>query len=145
SEDGDYGKSAAGALARANIDVWLVDQRRTNLPPGSCEGGLADCSVMAEWDFDAYSQDALFALTLAKAAGYSEKPAVGGFSAGANAALATVNRAPGEFSGVFLYEGTFHTQDPTIQAHNDPICTALTGALAGGVVFDPSVLVLKLV
>src|SRR6187549_2064274 len=34
SERGGYGKSAAGELARAGYDVWLVDQRQTSLPAG---------------------------------------------------------------------------------------------------------------
>src|SRR5258708_739031 len=35
SETGQYAKSAAGELAQAGFDVWLVDQRRTHLPAGS--------------------------------------------------------------------------------------------------------------
>ncbi|MDF3064534.1 MAG: hypothetical protein K0R38_135 [Polyangiaceae bacterium] len=141
SEAGDYQKSAAGELAKAGYDVWLVDQRRTGLPVGACESGT-DCSAMAGWDFDTYSEDALFALELVKSDRPRGKPVIGGFSAGANAALATVNRAPGEFAGVFLYEGTFYNQDAAIAAHNDPICTNLEGALAGGALFDPSTAVL---
>jgi len=141
TETGEYAKSAAGELAKAGFDVWLVDQRRTRLPIGACESG-ADCSAMAHWDFDAYSQDALFALSLLKSFNPRQKPVIGGFSAGANAALATVNRAPREFAGVFLYEGTFFTEDPTIASHNDAICTTLEGAIAGGGLFDPSSAVL---
>ena len=141
SETGDYTKSAAAELAKDGYDVWLVDQRRTQLAPGSCESG-ADCSAMAGWNFQAYSDDALFALSLLKAENPYGKPVVGGFSAGANSALATVNRAPNEFAGVFLYEGTFYTQDPAIRAHNDTICTSLQGAIAGGGLFDPSSAVL---
>ena len=141
SETGQYAKSAAGELAQAGYDVWLVDQRATHLPAGSCESGT-DCSAMADWNFGAYSQDALFALSLLKSFSPRKKPVVGGFSAGANAALATVNRAPEEFAGLFLYEGTFFTEDPAIAAHNDPICTTLQGAIAGGALFDTSTPVL---
>ena len=138
SETGSYGKSAAGRLAESGVDVWLVDQRRTGLAPGSCESGAADCSVMLDWDFDTYSTDALFALSLVKARGGCEKPVIGGFSAGANTARATLNRAPREFAGVFLYEGTFFTEDATIRAHNDAACTTLDNALASGTPFDGS-------
>jgi len=141
SETGDYTKSAAGELAKAGYDVWLVDQRRTRLPVGACESGT-NCSAMAHWNFDAFSQDALFALSLLKSSNPRQKPVVGGFSAGANAALATVNRAPHEFAGAFLYEGTFFTEDPVIVAHNDAICTTLQGAIAGGAVYDPGSAVL---
>lgn len=141
SETGDYGKSAAGQLAKDGYDVWLVDQRATHLPPGSCES-TTDCSAMASWNFDAYSEDALFALSLVKESDPHHKPVVGGFSAGANAALATVNRAPKEFAGVFLYEGTFYNTDPAIAAHNDAICTTLEGAIGAGAVFDQTPMVL---
>src|SRR5258708_21719227 len=92
---------------------------------------------MAGWDDDAASADALFALSLIRTLHPWEKPVVGGFSAGSSAALATVNRAPDAFSGVFLYEGTFFTTDPSITAHNDPICTTLTNAIAGASFFYP--------
>jgi pimeloyl-ACP methyl ester carboxylesterase len=145
SESGGYAKSAAGRLAESDIDVWLVDQRRTGLAPGACESGSADCSVIGTWDFNAYSSDGLFALSLVKGTHPRKKPVIGGFSAGSNAALATLNRAPQEFSGLFLYEGTFFTEDPVIIAHNDTICTNLEGALAAGSVFDPSAAVYGLV
>ena len=144
SETHSYAESAAGRLAKDGFDVWLVDQRRTRLPPGSCESGT-DCSVMAGWDFDALSEDALFALALLKTHHPRKKPVVGGFSAGSNAALATVNRAPREFSGVFLYEGTFYTDDPDIATHNDGTCAALESAIDAGQVFDPSAAVPGLV
>jgi pimeloyl-ACP methyl ester carboxylesterase len=141
SEAGGYAKSAAAELAKVGYDVWLVDQRRTQLPAGACESG-ADCSAMAEWNFDAYSEDALFAASLMKASDPQHKPVVGGFSAGANAALATVNRAPSEFAGLFIYEGTFFTQDAAIRAHNDTICTNLEAAIGAGALFDPTPAVL---
>lgn len=144
SETGSYVESAAGRLAKDGFDVWLVDQRRTRLPPGSCETGV-DCSAMAGWDFDALTEDALFALSLIKARHPRKKPVVGGFSAGSNAALATVNRAPREFSGVFLYEGTFFTNDPDIAAHNAATCTTLEATIAGGGLFDASAAVPGLV
>ncbi|MGC4091026.1 MAG: hypothetical protein QM756_24755 [Polyangiaceae bacterium] len=137
SEAGGYGQSAAARLAESGVDVWLVDQRRTKLAPGSCESGAADCSALLDWDFNAFTTDALFALSLQKRQGCG-KPVIGGFSAGSNAALATINRAPGEFAGVFLYEGTFYTEDPTIRAHNDGACTQLETLLSQGVPFDPS-------
>jgi len=141
SETGEYAKSAAGELAKDGYDVWLVDHRRTGLAPGACESGT-DCSAMADWNFETYSDDALFALSLLKSENPFGKPVVGGFSAGANSALATVNRAPNEFAGVFLYEGTFYTNDPAIRAHNETLCTTLQGAIAGGGLFDPSSAVL---
>jgi pimeloyl-ACP methyl ester carboxylesterase len=137
SETEDYAKSAAAELAEAGVDVWLVDQRRTHLAAGSCESGV-DCSAIATWDNETVSQDALFALSLLKAYSPWEKPVIGGFSAGSSGALATVNRAPDEFSGLFMYEGTLYNKDPAIAAHNDPICTSLTSEIAAGTFADPS-------
>jgi hypothetical protein len=97
---------------------------------------------MAGWDNNAASEDALFALSLLKSVNPWHKPVVGGFSAGSTAALATVNRAPNEFAGVFLYEGTVYTKDPTIAAHNDGICTTLQSEIAAGALFDPTPMVL---
>ena len=136
-EDSKYEKSVAGRLARANFDVWLVDQRRSGLASGACESGEADCSVMAEWDFDAYATDALFAAALAGWTSPGRKPVVGGFSAGANTAMAAVNRAPGLFSGLFLYEGTFYSEDSTIVQHNQASCQMLEVALSEGSAYDP--------
>jgi pimeloyl-ACP methyl ester carboxylesterase len=137
SETGEYAKSAAGELAQAGFDVWLVDERHTGLAPGSCESSV-DCSAMAGWDNNAASKDALFALALLRSFDPWERPVLGGFSAGSSAALATINRAPDEFSGLFMYEGTLYTKDPTIAAHNDPICTTLQNETAAGTFFDPS-------
>jgi pimeloyl-ACP methyl ester carboxylesterase len=145
SEAGGYAKSAAGRLAESGIDVWLVDQRHTGLPAGACESGAADCSVMLDWNFDTYSDDALYALSLLRAEEPCNKPALGGFSAGANAALATLNRAPREFAGLFLYEGTFFTTDPTIAQHNAAICTDLESKLSHGIAYDASAAVPGLV
>jgi pimeloyl-ACP methyl ester carboxylesterase len=145
SETNEYGDSLAGRLARAGVDVWLVDQRRTGLAPGDCETGAADCSVLSEWDFDAFSSDALFATLLASLDNPGQRPILGGFSAGANAALATVNRAPHWFSGLFLYEGTFYSEDPAVIAHNQPICSTLEQAVANGTYYDPSAAVFSAV
>jgi pimeloyl-ACP methyl ester carboxylesterase len=138
TETNSYLGSAAGKLAMDGYDVWLVDQRRTKLTPGTCEQGAADCSVMADWDFDAFSSDGLLAVTMAQALHPTMKPVIGGFSAGANAALAVVNRAPHDIAGAFLYEGTFHTTDSVIAAHNLPICGQLETMLDAGTVYDPS-------
>jgi pimeloyl-ACP methyl ester carboxylesterase len=137
TETGDYAQSAAGRLAEDGYDVWLVDQRRTGLQPGACEQGTADCSVMADWDFSTLSDDGLLALSIVKTLHPSQKPVVGGFSAGANTALAVVNRAPHAISGVFLYEGSFFTEDASIIAHNAPICQQLEAALEAGQFYDP--------
>jgi pimeloyl-ACP methyl ester carboxylesterase len=138
AETGAYAQSVAGRLAADGYDLWLVDQRRSHLAPGTCEQGLADCSAMATWDFETLSNDGLLAVAMAKALNPTKKPIVGGFSAGSNAAMALINRFPNEVAGAFLYEGTFYTDDPTIMAHNGPICQQLETAIGNGNYYDPS-------
>jgi hypothetical protein len=138
TETGAYAQSVAGKLAKDGYDVWLVDERRTALAPGACEQGAADCSVMAEWDFNTLSDDGLLAMAIVKAFHPLRRPVVGGFSAGANSALAVVNRAPHAASGLFLYEGTFFTTDASIVSHNRPICQTLNAAIDAGQYYDPS-------
>jgi pimeloyl-ACP methyl ester carboxylesterase len=145
SDSGDYLNSAAGKLAMDGYDVWLVDQRRSKLAPGACEQGTADCGVMANWDFNTLSDDGLLTLAFVRALHPNKKPVVGGFSAGANAAIAVVNRAPNEVAGAFLYEGSFYTEDATIRAHNQPICESLETALNAGQYYDSSAQMYSLV
>ena len=40
SETGEYKNSAAGELAQAGYDVWLVDELLTNQTARSCESGV---------------------------------------------------------------------------------------------------------
>jgi hypothetical protein len=138
SETGHYADSLAGRLASDHYDVWLVDQRRSDLAPGSCESGAFDCSVMLDWDLYTYSSDALFAAALARSMNHGQKPVLGGFSAGSNVALATINRAPHFFSDLVLYEGTSYTEDPTISEHNLAACTTLESLIDSGLAYDPS-------
>jgi hypothetical protein len=96
---------------------------------------------MGEWDVDASVDDALLATKLARLFNPA-KPVIGGFSAGSSSALAAVNRAPHRFSGVFMYEGTFYTEDPAIIAHNTGACATLETAIDNGSFYDPSLAIL---
>lgn len=145
SENGEYEDSVAGRLASSRHDVWLVDQRKSGLMPGDCESGAFDCSVMLDWNTDTYVDDALVAATWAKWLSGGKKPVIGGFSAGSNNALATVNRAPHRFSGLFLYEGAFYTEDPVVIEHNTGACAQLEETLAAGVGYDPAMAVIPTV
>jgi hypothetical protein len=138
SESGSYAESAAGKLAADGYDLWLVGQRRTDLAPGACEQGTADCSVMADWDYRTMSDDGLLALSIVRTLHPERKPVVGGFSAGSTTTMALVNRAPHDISGAFMYEGTFYTEDPTIRNHNAPICQQLEAAIDAGQYYDAS-------
>ena len=142
SETSQYEDSVAGRLAKSRHDVWLVDQRRSGLQPGDCESGTVDCSVMLEWNTDTYVSDAMLAATWAHWLGGGKKPVVGGFSAGANNAIATINRYPHRFSGLFAYEGSFYSEDPVVIEHNEGACAQLETVLAAGVGYDPGMAVI---
>ncbi|HEY6724068.1 MAG TPA: hypothetical protein VI197_08545 [Polyangiaceae bacterium] len=144
SENSRYEDSLAGRLAESRHDVWLVDQRRSGLAPGDCESGAVDCSEMLEWNTDAYVSDALLVSTFAHLLS-GKKPVLGGFSAGANNAIATINRAPHRFSGLFVYEGSFYSEDPVVIEHNEGACAQLEDILAGGVGYDPTTGLIRLV
>lgn len=141
SESGRYVRSLAGRLARLNYDLWLVGERQTGLAPGDCESGV-DCSAIGEWNTQAYVDDAVFALSLLRGGDEEIKPAIGGFSAGSNMAMAAVNQMPDEFAGLMMYEGTYYTEDPVQIAHNQGMCSAITGLLDAGQLYDPSIAIL---
>lgn len=143
SETSRYEDSVAGRLATSRHDVWLVDQRRSGLQPGDCESAAVDCSVMLDWNTDTYVSDALLASSWARWLSGGEKPVIGGFSAGANNALATVNRAPHRFSGLFLYEGSFYSEDPVVIEHNEGACAQLEDTLAAGIGYDPAMTIIR--
>jgi pimeloyl-ACP methyl ester carboxylesterase len=140
-----YDDSFVARVARAGNDVWLVDNRTADLAPGSCESGAVDCSPMAEWGIDTGVEDALFVNKLVRFFHPSEKPVIGGYSGGSSAAIATVDKKPNLFSGLFMWEGTIYTADPAIRARNAAFCANDIAALAAGNIVDPSVQGFKLI
>jgi pimeloyl-ACP methyl ester carboxylesterase len=136
---GDYEDGFAQRLALAGYDVWLVDSRVSNVAPGGCESGSVDCSAMASWDQETGIADAMFARKLVTLAHPIRKPVIGGFSGGSSTAMATVNRHPNAFAGLFMWEGTLHSADPAIRARNAAFCAQDEALLADGVYFDPAV------
>ncbi len=138
SED-DYSDTYAARVANEGYDVWLVDSRGSTLPPGTCESGAVDCSVMGEWGIDLEVEDAMFVQRLVKTFHPAKKPVVGGLSGGSTTAIAAVNRHPSKFSGLFMWEGTVYTEDPAIHTRNAAFCAADEARMAAGNFVDPSV------
>jgi pimeloyl-ACP methyl ester carboxylesterase len=134
-----YDDSFVARLALAGNDVWLVDNRTAELPPGSCESGAVDCTPLADWGVDTGVDDALYVQKLVKFFHPFQKPVIGGFSGGSSAAMATIDRKPQLFAGLFMWEGTLYTADPAIRARNAAFCAADEAQLAAGVVVDPTV------
>ena len=139
SESGDYEAAFAPQVALAGYDVWLVDSRLAAADAGECESGAVDCSAMADWDQQTAVEDAMFAHLLVRAAHPSKKAVIGGLSGGSSTAMATVERHPQVFAGLFMWEGTLYTADPAIRARNAAFCAQDEALLADGVFFDPAV------
>jgi pimeloyl-ACP methyl ester carboxylesterase len=134
-----YADSFVARVAMAGYDVWLVDNRTVDLAPGSCESGAVDCSPLADWGIDTGVDDALYVQKLVRFFHPFKKPVVGGYSGGSSAAIASVDRRPELFAGLFMWEGTIYTADPAIRARNANFCAADNAALAAGNVADPAV------
>lgn len=139
SESGDYDAAFGPQVALAGYDVWLVDSRLAAADAGECESGAVDCSAMADWDQQTAIEDAMFAHLLVRAANPSRKAVIGGLSGGSSTAMATVERHPQAFAGLFMWEGTLYTADPAIRARNAAFCAQDEALLADGVFFDPAV------
>ncbi len=142
SDDGSYLDAFAPQLALTGRDVWLVDSRLAQADPGECESGAVDCSPMEGWGMDTAVSDALFVTHLART-GCGKKPVIGGLSGGSATALAAVNARPRRFSGLFLWEGTLLSDDPSILARNAAFCQDDEDALSAGIFYDGSVQIFK--
>ncbi len=136
---GAYADSFVARIAKAGYDVWLVEGRHSQLAPGSCESNAVDCSPMANWGVDTGIADAMFAQLLVRLHHPLKRPVIGGFSGGSSTAIATINRHPHHFSGLFMWEGTLYTNDPAIRARNADFCEDDEDLLDSGVYYDPAV------
>jgi pimeloyl-ACP methyl ester carboxylesterase len=136
---GDYEDSFGPQVALAGYDVWMVDSRLADIAPGSCESGAVDCSAMAGWTQDAAIADAMFVRALAFVAHPFKKPVIGGLSGGSSTAIATIDRHPNAFAGLFGWEGTLYTDSSAIRARNAAFCAQDEALLAAGQFFDPAV------
>jgi hypothetical protein len=134
-----YADSFVARVAMSGHDVWLVDNRTVNLAPGSCESGAVDCSPLADWGIDTGVDDALYVQKLVRFFHPLQKPVIGGYSGGSSAAIASVDRKPQLFAGLFMWEGTIYTADPAVRARNATFCAADNAALAAGNIADPAV------
>lgn len=134
-ESGDPLRSFAAFFAQRRIDVWGYSPRESGLTAGTC-GVTLDCSAAAQWGLDTQRDDIAFVRSLIRAARPHAKVAVGGFSLGAINSIATLDAHPRDYDGAVVVDGTPWAADPAVQAYNQPFCAQLTGAVAGGVLFD---------
>lgn len=125
-------RSFAGVLARQGYDVWGYSPRETLIQEGDCMGGL-DCTPMLSWSIQTIVNDAAYIRASIEEAWPGERPVIGGFSLGAQSAIAVVNQSPDEYAGLLAWEGSSITDDLGIQAHNQVFCGAYTGLVGAGI------------
>ena len=133
---GALGSSIAEFFALRNFDVYGYSPRFEAIPAGTCEAGLADCSVMAGWDLQSMVDDIAFVRSQIELLHPGTKIVAGGASLGGILAFAIADAAPGDWDGILPWEGMLATPDPVVQALNQGYCDAIEAAIAAGAVFD---------
>ncbi len=133
---GALGSSVAEFLALRNFDVYGYSPRFIDIPAGTCEAGLLDCSVMAGWDLQSMVDDVAFIRAQIEQLHPGTEVVAGGASLGGILAFAVANAHPGDYAGILPWEGMLATPDPAVQGLNQAYCTALEAQIAGGGVVD---------
>jgi pimeloyl-ACP methyl ester carboxylesterase len=132
----DAATSIAGALALANLDVYLYNPRASLLKPGACDAADA-CGQMKSWGIEARVDDIGYIRDLVAQVHGARRPIIGGLSMGGTTALAAVNRDPGAWAGIIDWDGPL-AQTDELQARYADVCTKLTASLAEGALWDTS-------
>jgi pimeloyl-ACP methyl ester carboxylesterase len=135
-DEARIGSSMAGYFAERGYEVWGYQPRYMNIPAGTCEAGVFDCSVMASWDIQAHLDDIAFIRSAIEAHRPGTGVVAGGASLGGMLAVGVANEAPDDYDGVLVWEGMLASDDPAVIALNAGYCAALEAQLAGGLVYD---------
>jgi pimeloyl-ACP methyl ester carboxylesterase len=135
-DEARIGSSMAGYFAERGYEVWGYQPRYMNIPSGTCEAGVFDCSVMASWDIQAHLDDIAFIRQRIEAHRPGTGVVAGGASLGGMLAVGVANEAPDDYDGVLVWEGMLASDDPAVIALNAGYCAALEAQLAGGLVYD---------
>jgi pimeloyl-ACP methyl ester carboxylesterase len=130
------GSSIAEFFAQRGFDVYGVSPRFEGIPAGTCEAGVLDCSVMAAWDMQSMVDDITFVRSHIETLHPGTKIAAGGASLGAMLSIAVANAHPGDYDGIFPWEGMLFSNDPAVRALDQGYCAALQAQLAAGAVYD---------
>jgi pimeloyl-ACP methyl ester carboxylesterase len=135
-DEARIGSSMAGYFAERGYEVWGYQPRYMNIPAGTCEAGVFDCSVMASWNIQAHLDDIAFIRSAIEAHRPGTGVVAGGASLGGMLAVGAANEAPDDYDGVLVWEGMLASDDPAVIALNAGYCAALEAQLAGGLVYD---------
>lgn len=138
-----YETTLLGALAREGFDVWSVDDRVNSFPPGACESGELDCSIMGTWDLHTKAKDIDFVRQQILREYPRQKPVLGGLVGGGMDAMVALNHHPDAYAGFFSWQGTLHADDPQTQTLNNLFCDLAEQTLAAGITFDPAATAFK--
>ena len=130
------GTSIAEYFAQRGFDVYGYSPRFEGIPAGTCEAGVFDCSVMAGWDLQSEVDDITFIRSQIETLHPGTKVVAGGASLGGILAVALANAHPGDYDGIFPWEGMLFSNDPQVRALNQGYCAGLQAQLAANVVFD---------
>ncbi len=133
---GGVSTSIAGFFAERGWAVYGYLPRYVGIPAGTCEAGLFDCSVMADWDIASMLDDVAFIRQAIEADQPGGAVVAGGVSLGGILAVAVADAAPADYDGVIVWEGMLASDDPAVQALNSGYCAALEAQIAGGAAYD---------
>lgn len=130
------GSSTAEYFALRGFDVYGYSPRFEGIPAGTCESGILDCSIMSTWNLQSMLDDIAFIRGQIETLNPGAKVVAGGASLGGMLAFALANAAPGDYDGIFPWEGMLFTPDPAVRTLNQGYCAAVEAQLAAGVVYD---------
>jgi pimeloyl-ACP methyl ester carboxylesterase len=130
------GSSIAEYFALRGFDVYGYSPRFEGISSGTCEAGVLDCSIMSTWNLQSLLDDLAFIRTQIETLHPGTKVVAGGASLGGMLALALANAAPGDYDGIFPWEGMLATPDPAVRALNQGYCAGLEAQLAAGIFYD---------
>lgn len=136
SDNGEYDKSFVAFFANRNYDVWGYSQRSQMFSAGSCESGVVDCSIMADWGFQTLVDDTAFVRAQIEIASPGKKTVVGGISMGSAASIMVVNSRPDDYAGMILIDGSVYDENPEVRAITSNYCSMFQNLLASRVYYD---------
>jgi pimeloyl-ACP methyl ester carboxylesterase len=134
--NGAPGTSIAEYFALRGFDVYGYSPRYEGIPAGTCEAGVVDCSAMSGWDMQSQVDDITFVRSQIETLHPGTKIVAGGASLGGILAIAVANAHPGDYEGIFPWEGMLFSNDAQVRALNQGYCAGLQAQLAAGVLYD---------
>jgi pimeloyl-ACP methyl ester carboxylesterase len=130
------GTSIAEYFAQRGFDVYGYSPRFEGIPAGTCEAHVLDCSVMAGWDLQSQVDDITFVRSQIETLHPGTKIVAGGASLGGILAIAVANAHPGDYDGIFPWEGMLLSHNPQVLALNQGYCAGLQAQLGAGILYD---------